>query len=184
MKKLLLLNILVLVATASAALSLTLLDNIVHSTLYNYGLDFSYEWANPYWNMLRIVQALIGLAAAFTVVSSLYAYKRYVCSKSAISLTKGEERVASPPTISASKQLNETQLAKGLVKCTHCQRVFAQPLRMLDFRSDRPRIINICPFCNEFIEPILQGEEKEKGRKFVRNGKEKGQGEKTVAASA
>jgi uncharacterized Zn finger protein (UPF0148 family) len=32
---------------------------------------------------------------------------------------------------------------------------------MLDFNSDRPRIINICPFCNETANTVAQTEEKE-----------------------
>jgi len=165
MKKLLLFTVFVLAATASAAYSLTLLDNIVHGTLYNYGLQFSYEWANPYWTVLRIVQALIGLASVFTVVSSVYVYRKYIYTKPQVTLPKGANAAA--PSLVES----ETQRVEGLVTCTHCQRVFAQPLQMLDFHSDRPRIINICPFCNEAIPPILRHGEAERGRKTVQKGK-------------
>jgi hypothetical protein len=30
------------------------IDNIVHGTLYNYGLQFSYNWAGPYWKLTQI----------------------------------------------------------------------------------------------------------------------------------
>ena len=36
-------------------------DNIVHSSLYSYGLQFSYEWANPYWLYLRLALCLLFL---------------------------------------------------------------------------------------------------------------------------
>jgi len=33
---------------------LSQIDNIVHGTLYSYGLQFSYDWANPYWRLTQI----------------------------------------------------------------------------------------------------------------------------------
>jgi len=170
MKRLVLFTVLVLAATASAAYCLTLLDKIVHGTLYNYGLQFSYNWANPYWMILRIAEVLMGLAAVFTVVSSVYVYRRYIYAKSRVMQTRVEKKVISS-SIHEPEPASETQKVGGLVKCTHCQRVFAQPLRMLDFHSDRPRIINICPFCNEVIPPILRHEEAERGKKAAPKGK-------------
>lgn len=47
------------------------LDMIVHKDLYSYGLQFSYSWAIPYWNTIRIVFATgwlnIIVAIAFQV---------------------------------------------------------------------------------------------------------------------
>lgn len=198
MKKLLLFNVLVLAATASAIYSLTLLDKIVHGTLYNYGLQFSYDWANPYWTLLRIVQGFIGLAAVFTVVSSVYVYRKYIYTEPhgmQTRIEKSEKRVISSSVEEPEPLGGETQRVGSLVKCTHCNRVFAQPLRMLDFHSERPRIINICPFCNEVIPPILRREEAERGNKTFLKGKkndksremllkeEVNEGEETVAAS-
>jgi len=31
------------------------IDAIVHHVLYNYGLHFSYDWATPYWGLLRSI---------------------------------------------------------------------------------------------------------------------------------
>jgi len=194
MKKLLVFTVLVLAATASAAYSLTLLDKIVHGTLYNYNLKFSYDWANPYWMLLRIVLAMIVLAAVFNVVSFVYVYRKYIYIKPLVTETRSEksEKKVISSTISEPEPLSETQKMGGLVKCTHCNRVFAQPLRMLDFHSDRPRIINICPFCNEVIPPMLRHEE-ERGKKTALKGKKNNQTresqetkatEETVATSA
>jgi len=198
MKKLLLFTVLVLAAAASAAYTLNLFDKIVHGTLYNYGLKFSYDWATPYWTLLRIVQVLISLTAVFSGVSFVYVYRKFIRTKPQATLTRGEKKVI-PSPIQETEPLSETQRVGGLVKCTHCNRVFAQPLRMLDFHSERPRIINICPFCNEVIPPILRHEDAEKGRKIVLKGRKNNQtresrefqqkeeakeAEKTVAASA
>lgn len=176
MKKLLVFTVLVLAATASAAYCLTLLDNIVHGTLYNYGLQFSYNWVNPYWMLLRIVLAMIVLAAVFNVVSFVYVYRKYIYIKPQVTETrieKSEKKVISsaPSTIVEHETPTETQRMGGLVKCTHCNRVFSQPLRMLDFHSDRPRMISICPFCNEVIPPMLRNEEEERENKLAPKGK-------------
>ena len=38
------------------------LDQLINKTLYNYGLSFSDNWAQPYWLMLRVSMALIVVA--------------------------------------------------------------------------------------------------------------------------
>jgi len=42
------------------------IDNIVNSTLYDYGLVFSDNWAQPYWLMLRVSMVLI-VVIIFTI---------------------------------------------------------------------------------------------------------------------
>ena len=53
---------------------LRIIEAIVHGTLYNYGLQFSLNWATPYWNNSHILLfsiittvALLGLSIAATV---------------------------------------------------------------------------------------------------------------------
>jgi len=64
-----------LVVTVMAAASLfsmvcmLKIDQIVHRDLYNYGLQFSYAWATPYWNTARLVFAMawLNIIAAITL---------------------------------------------------------------------------------------------------------------------
>jgi uncharacterized protein with PIN domain len=42
----------------------------------------------------------------------------------------------------------------SLFQCTSCGRSITHPLRMLDFHSQRPKMINICPFCNATVVPV------------------------------
>ena len=42
------------------------IDKLVNGTLYEYGLVFNSEWAQPYWLMLRICLVLI-VAAVFLI---------------------------------------------------------------------------------------------------------------------
>jgi len=192
MRKLLLLIVPVSVSAVLAIYGLFWLDNIVHGTLYDYDLQFSYEWANPYWSVLRTVQALISLTAVFSVVSYLYMYRTYTLVKrtkhkgtiaktEAEVETEREKRFVSPapsptPTFTPIPSTSEpepepvsasdkAEKADGLIRCNHCNRVFSQPLRMLDFHAERPRVINICPFCNEVIQPTIREAEAETAKK-------------------
>jgi hypothetical protein len=207
MKKLLLLIVPVSVSAVLAIYGLFWLDNIVHGTLYNYGLQFSYEWANPYWSVLRTVQALIGLTAVFSAVSYVYMYRTYTLvkrrkheetrAKTEVEVeTKREKKIVSlPPSptptftpIPSTRELepepvsvrDKAEKADGLIRCNHCNRVFSQPLRMLDFHAERPRIISICPFCNEVVQPATRKAEAETGKKpfwKVKRNNNKEQGE-------
>jgi hypothetical protein len=47
------------------------IDSIVHGTLYEYGLQFSPEWAVGYWNIVRATLGLIGASVALQVVMAL-----------------------------------------------------------------------------------------------------------------
>jgi len=204
---LLLFTVLTLTVTVSAAYSLNLFDTIVHGTLYNYGLQFSYDWATPYWTILRIIQALLGLIAVLTLTNMIYVHRKFIHAKPEVpelerkirvserpseKLVKPIERPMERPT--APSLVTEPQLpsASGLVRCAHCGRTFAQPLRMLDFHADRPRMVNICPFCNEIIQPVLRHQESELLKKTSQKEKRDDQAEqerpkeepKTVTAHA
>jgi len=60
----------------------------------------------------------------------------------------------------------------GLFRCSHCGKAFTQPLRMLDFHSDPPRIVNVCPFCSETMPSasvVKESEQDEKRSLFRKN---------------
>jgi len=57
--------VLLLAAIAVTAIStflFTRLDEVVHSDLYRYGLQFSYEWAEQYWINARLMLSLLAIA--------------------------------------------------------------------------------------------------------------------------
>lgn len=185
--------VVVLAATVSAAYTLNLLDQIVHGQLYNYELKFSLDWAVPYWNLLRIVQMLLGVIAAATAVNVVFTLKKYIfvkkpsvkarpSQKSTVTVSEPAVPTATHPVEkTAPKEVAPLQTSaptqptpaaaslhadvSGLIRCFHCGKVFSQPLRMLDFQGDRPRIVNICPFCSEII-PAARQNESEHSRKF------------------
>ncbi|MEM2130722.1 MAG: hypothetical protein QXZ70_09010, partial [Candidatus Bathyarchaeia archaeon] len=63
----------VLVSCLTIAFSIVFLlsriDWIIHHELYNYGLQFSLEWASDYWTTLNIIHALL---AILTILSLAY----------------------------------------------------------------------------------------------------------------
>jgi len=73
--------VLVLMAASSlvSMISTFTIDRIVHGDLYNYGLQFSYQWAMPYWAMTTIVFGMgwfnIIIAIAFQFYMLLYGRK-------------------------------------------------------------------------------------------------------------
>ncbi len=42
------------------------IDFIIHNTLYKYGLQFSYEWANTYWLTYNLIFIAFGFALSIT----------------------------------------------------------------------------------------------------------------------
>lgn len=50
------------------------IDRIVHGTLYDYGLQFSPNWAEPYWIML---QTSLWLIIASTMIISVVEFVYY-----------------------------------------------------------------------------------------------------------
>jgi len=73
--------VLVLIAASSlvSMISVLKIDGIVHGTLYGYGLQFSYDWAMPYWTMTMIVFGMgwfnIIVAVAFQFYVLIYGRK-------------------------------------------------------------------------------------------------------------
>jgi len=236
MRKLnILLTAIILAATAVAAYIQNLIDQIVHGQLYNYNLQFSLDWANPYWNLLRIMQILLGVIVASSVINFILTLRKSVSIKkpsekmtpspkpvkvaTPITHTVGTESApssqrASPmaiapavtstppsppqPSPQPSPQLSPAPSAPsapsvsapapfsselpGLIKCFHCGKAFTQPLRMLDFQGDRPRIISICPFCNEIIPTTPRQDEKEPEKRFLFRKKNDNHAAKTIVS--
>ena len=51
---------------------LFVIDQIVNGTLYSYGLQFSYNWAIGYWNVLRLGFAVSWFVIITTITLHLY----------------------------------------------------------------------------------------------------------------
>lgn len=144
-----LVSILALISAVSVAYLLTVIDSIVHSQLYQFGLNFSYDWADPYWIVLKASLALLGLTATAASMNITYFFWRKVRKPKAI-----EQEVSRVAEEEAKTEVAPQDAAMpSLFRCTSCGRSITHPLRMLDFHSQRPKMINICPFCNATVVP-------------------------------
>ena len=158
--------IFVLSMTASVVYGLTILDKLVHGTLYSYGLQFSYDWAIPYWTILRIIEALVGLSALVTLTSMIYVYRKHIYAKPQMKTTVTEKVDA--PSFATEPQ---EQGIFGLVKCTRCGNSFSKPLQVLELQGDKFRTVNVCPFCSEVVQPMFRQVESEQIKKAVQKQK-------------
>ncbi len=71
------------------------IDNIVHGTLYQYGLQFSTAWATPYWNTGGVLMAMGWTIVITAVLFQVYLVVRKVPATSSITQVhegKEEER--------------------------------------------------------------------------------------------
>ena len=150
-----LVSILALIAAVSAAYLLTIIDSIVNNQLYQFGLEFNPDWANPYWMVFRISLALVGLIAVAASMNITYFF--WKLKKPEMAKVAGEEAKTEAKTEVAPPSAG----VPSLFQCTSCGRSITHPLRMLDFHSQRPKMINICPFCNATVVPVSYAYSKE-----------------------
>lgn len=128
---------------------LSRIDWVVHHELYDFGLQFSAVWADPYWFSLRLIYVCLAVPSVLSgVVLGLdfwdkrgSVFKRGVKRDGAKGVIKGLER------------------NNMLVRCPNCEHVFSKPLVMLDFSGGKTRLVSVCPYCNQVLGEADAGEE-------------------------
>ena len=159
---LLLLNAAGIVLTAAAVTVLLQVDGLVHGLLYSYGLEFNYEWATPYWTFFRLSLGLLCGVAGISFFSMLYVVlgRRSLRSQLLITEPSRPALETQPAKVEREKEKKkpEKETADDGVEivaipmaCNKCGKVFTQPLCMFDFRSGKPRLVNVCPYCNALL---------------------------------
>lgn len=127
---------------------LSRIDWIVHNELYDFGLQFSLDWANPYWVALRLIHVFLAIPLALSFIILGFDFWRWK-SKSKKHLSK---RVS---------ELGKVQPLKGnsmVISCPSCRRVFSKPLVLLDFTTGKARLVNACPYCNALLGDARENE--------------------------
>lgn len=140
-----------LVSSGFIVFLLLKIDDVVHHQLYNFGLQFSVDWAVPYWSFLRLVfvcllvpGVLSGVVLVFSVLGREGSERKRLVVK--------HEKVEAPREVVASK---DNHL---LASCPKCKKVFGKPLVMLDFGGGKTRLVNVCPYCNCVLGDADAGE--------------------------
>ena len=133
------------------------IELIVHGQLYYYGLRLSPDWADPYRVYTWLIFLCLGLPMAlsgFTLVLSFIKETDKV----------PEKKIAVEQKVKPQLDAREDQKAREtnnsmVISCPNCKKVFSRPLVMLDFASGKPKLVNVCPYCNH----LLSSTENEKG---------------------
>ncbi|MFX0107411.1 MAG: hypothetical protein ACFE7R_03940, partial [Candidatus Hodarchaeota archaeon] len=73
-KYMLLISLVALAAMVVLVINLLKLDTLVNLDLYNYGLQFSYDWATSYWMYLRLCLAIVGVMLVVNCVFLAYLF--------------------------------------------------------------------------------------------------------------
>jgi hypothetical protein len=122
------------------------IDSIVHGDLYNFGLQFNTDWAGPYWAYVNQIYLFLilpmALGGGILLIGSLI---RYTSNDSKSQVPAGRQVKRDKGKTEASKQNNIT------ISCPQCRKVFGKPLNMLDFSGGKPRLANVCPYCNHIL---------------------------------
>ena len=63
---------------------LQFIDLIVHGDLYGYGLVFSYEWANQYWNLTGLIRDSILLFIIISIIAIVFTLIHIIHTKNSI----------------------------------------------------------------------------------------------------
>lgn len=109
------------------------IDWIVHNELYDYGLQFNYVWANPYWFSIRLIYVCLAVPSFLSAVllgSDLWS------------------KLGSRKSSTRSNVKQAERKSQMLTSCPSCRKTFGKSLVMLDFSSGRTRLVNVCPYCN------------------------------------
>jgi uncharacterized Zn-finger protein len=141
-----------LVSSALVMFSQRSIDAIVHGTLYNYGLQFSNIWAQPYWTYARILYASQFVSIGLSLVALGFGFlKKDNVDKQAPKLEQNIVKQAPKPeqNVSANVSRREKITEDSIViSCPACKRAFSKPLVMLDFSGGKTKLVNVCPYCN------------------------------------
>jgi hypothetical protein len=132
------------------------MEVIVHGQLYNYNLEFSSDWADPYRFYTWLIYISLGLPIALSSIA---------LASSFLEVKKVPEKTIVPQRVKPS-QVNvkmepqsAVKVASGKVEngngrgicCPQCKKIFGRSLVMLDFRSGKNRMVSVCPYCNHIL---------------------------------
>ncbi|HML02100.1 MAG TPA: hypothetical protein VK487_01870 [Candidatus Bathyarchaeia archaeon] len=132
-----------LVSSIFVLLLLNRIDSIVNVTLYQYGLQPNMNWLDPYWISLRLIYVFLAVPIAFSALVLIAGF-----AKAGDGANKVYRRV------NGKLSTNQAQIAREnsmLIRCIKCGKVFNKPLTMLDFSNGKPRLANVCPYCNHVL---------------------------------
>ena len=165
--KILLLTYAICIGLAIGVIALAFqVDGIVNVSLYDFGLQFDYEWATPYWTFLRLALFLlagIALINGISTVTQIIELRGMPHHKKTIHRQRERLKPTRVPEHKPQPGLQPKEIRRidstedGVevmalpIVCNKCGKLFTQPLCMFDFKSGKPRLVNVCPYCNAVL---------------------------------
>lgn len=132
-----------LISSVFVLVLLSQIDLIVNGKLYDFGLQFSSVWAQPYWAFFRLVYIFLLIPLVFSAAVLSLGFFRWFVRSVRGSISKLKRK--------AARNVQPAQ-SSILIVCSHCGRVFSKPMCILDFSGEKPRLVNVCPYCNARLE--------------------------------
>ena len=132
------------VSSVLVMFSQKMIDAIVNGTLYQYKLQFSDNWAIPYWTYSRLLYATQFVCIALTAAALTSGFLKK--DNNDKNVPKPEKKIdkKAPARI-------ESDGRSIVISCSSCKRVFSKPLVMLDFSNGKAKLVNVCPYCNTVV---------------------------------
>lgn len=146
--------------TASTFFMFYNLDQVMNTTSYEYGLQFSTEWANPYWMYLRLTYGFLFLSSGLGFIALMIGLsKSNPMIKETLDIAQTRQK---QPVISNKRKIKEEKPIPKIkparrdennmvISCPNCRKVFSRPLVMLNFEGGKTRLVNVCPYCNHSL---------------------------------
>jgi len=62
-----------------------------------------------------------------------------------------ESKDSEKPRVTSGANGNSEYSSGMIIACPKCKKVFSRPLVMLDFGGGKPKLVNVCPYCNQAL---------------------------------
>jgi uncharacterized Zn-finger protein len=137
---------------------LSRIDTVVNVELYKHGLQFSYDWASPYWTYLNLNYIALGVPLAlslFAIAIGFTGRSKKVPENIAEQQPKSqpvasqEQKSKESSKNAAPKEANKSSTAG--ISCPNCKKTFSRPMVILDSASGKSRLVNVCPYCDHVL---------------------------------
>lgn len=120
---------------------LGMIDRIIHNQLYDFGLQFSYDWATSYWVALGLICVCLAVPSILGGVAlGLDLWKRI--SERHFSVRRRKLK---------SEEVQPLKGTSMLIFCPSCKKTFSKPMVIRDFSHGKPKLVNLCPYCSAVL---------------------------------
>ena len=117
---------------------LTQIDSIVNVQLYNFGLQFSNQWADPYWASSRLAMVFLGVPMALSASVFILGFRRFrKKAATLLSKRKTEQTQVEPPQV----EVPQVPIEEKPTVTHEEQQLNPQPERELEPRQE-PELVS------------------------------------------